>query len=238
MVAILRRNLPAERRQAARPTIPEWPEYPPATQVSLVGKRAFDIAGSLVLLTLLSPLLVLLIFTIPLDSPGPVYFKNKRRGLYGRTFELLKFRTMHREAHDHREQLIQSRDPQRLLFKMKRDPRVTRFGRLLRKYSLDELPQLINVLRGEMSLIGPRPLLKEDFESTAAPGPLFRQWVRDRHRLRPGITGLWQVKGRNDLSLEDAMVLDLQYVTHWSPRLDLVIFFKTPVVVLAGKGAY
>ncbi len=227
-----------ERRRAARPTLPEWPEPSRRTRYALAGKRLFDVLGAATLLAVCAPVFLLLAVGIPLDSPGPVFFRNKRRGLYGRTFTIFKFRTMEREAHHRREELVNSADPGRLLFKIKSDPRVTPLGHFLRKYSLDELPQLLNVLRGDMSLIGPRPLLKEDFESTGHPSPLFRRWVRDRHRLRPGITGLWQVSGRSDLSLEESMRLDLRYVTHWSPGLDLRILGRTPLAILQGRGAY
>lgn len=227
-----------ERRRIARPAIPPWPNYSRLTRIALVFKRAIDIVGGVTLLLLLSPLFLLFSIWIPLDSKGPVFFTHPRRGLYGRTFRIFKFRTMTRDAHQHREKLVNSREPRRLFFKMAKDSRVTEFGKMLRKYSLDELPQLFNVLRGEMSLIGPRPLLKEDFETADASNPLYRQWVRDRHRLRPGITGLWQVSGRSHLSMEESMHLDLTYVTQWSLWMDFVILCKTPKAVLVGEGAY
>jgi lipopolysaccharide/colanic/teichoic acid biosynthesis glycosyltransferase len=204
----------------------------------MLFKRCFDINVSLLLLILLSPLFLVLGLLIPLESRGPVFFHSLRIGLHGRTFRLFKFRTMARDAHVHRVRMINEKSSNRVVFKHKTDPRVTRLGRFLRKFSLDELPQLINVLRGDMSLIGPRPLLKEDFESDTGNSPVFQQWARDRHRLWPGLTGLWQVSGRSDLSLEESMYLDLHYVTHWSPRLELVIVLKTIPAVLAGRGAY
>ena len=227
-----------ERRRTARPTLPEWPGYSRTTKLWLHGKRGFDVASSTLLLLLCSPVFAVLCVVIPLTSSGPIFFRSKRRGLYGRSFEMLKFRTMVPQAHQLRECLVNSSAPDRVIFKLKQDPRITPLGRLLRKFSVDELPQLFNVLRGHMSLIGPRPLLKEDFESTANPSLLFRQWVRDRHGLRPGITGLWQVSGRSDLPLEQSMQLDLHYVTQWIPWLDIKIIFKTPLAILAGKGAY
>jgi len=217
---------------------PPAPEYSSSTRFFLVVKRAIDVVGSLALLIVFSPVFMILTLLIPLDSPGPVLYHSPRRGYWGRIFNVFKFRTMQRDAHARREELVNSEDPNRLLFKIKRDPRVTRLGKFLRQYSFDELPQLFNVLRGEMSLIGPRPLLKEDFEKASLPGPLYRQWVRDRHMLRPGLTGLWQVSGRTDLSLEDSMRLDLQYIERWSPWMDVKIILKTPKAVLEGKGAY
>jgi lipopolysaccharide/colanic/teichoic acid biosynthesis glycosyltransferase len=237
MSAAFPRPVSGEER-AAIPTIPEWPDYSPLTRAFLLAKRVFDIVGALGLLLVTAPIFLVLAVWIPLDSSGPVFFKNKRRGRHGRTFDVLKFRTMEKEAHAHREKLVNSQNGNRLLFKIKDDPRVTTLGQFLRKYSLDELPQLINVLRGEMSLIGPRPLLKEDFEGAMASDPLFRRWVRDRHQLRPGITGLWQVSGRNDLTFEVSMLLDLEYVTYWSPSMDFIILLRTPIAVLQGKGAY
>lgn len=227
-----------ERRQSVRPTLPEWPDYSAFTKRWLIVKRAFDVIGSSAMLLLLSPLLLAVSLAIKITSPGPVLFKSRRRGYYGRSFEVLKFRTMEHESHVRRQDLMGHDKPDRLLFKLKHDPRVTWLGKWLRKYSLDELPQLFNVLSGDMSLIGPRPLLKEDFEGAGTPSPLFRQWVRERHRLRPGITGLWQVSGRNDLNFEQSMEMDLRYVGGWSPKLDLMILLKTPLAVLAGKGAY
>jgi lipopolysaccharide/colanic/teichoic acid biosynthesis glycosyltransferase len=236
--AIRDRRMRVDRRGDLRPDLPPIPHITSRNRIYLLGKRAFDIAGSLILLTLTAPLLVLLALLIRLDSPGPVYFRSPRRGYYGRIFEVLKFRTMRADAHTYRETLVNSSSSDRLLFKIKRDPRVTRLGQFLRQYSLDELPQLINVLRGEMSLIGPRPLLKEDFEKASSSSLFFRQWVRDRHLMRPGITGLWQVSGRTDLPLDESMRLDLEYVQRWSPWMDLKILVLTPLTVLKGKGAY
>ncbi len=210
----------------------------PWLAAGLVAKRIFDFVGSALLLLLLSPLLILLMILIAIDSPGSPFFRHDRIGLHGRTFRIWKFRTMSDGAHGQRDQMLKSDHSRRLLFKNKRDPRVTRFGRFLRKFSLDELPQLINVMRGEMSLIGPRPLLKEDFQGPGMSHALYRLWVRDRHRLWPGITGLWQVSGRNELSFDESMGLDLHYVIHWSPWMDLVVLCKTLPAVFAGRGAY
>jgi lipopolysaccharide/colanic/teichoic acid biosynthesis glycosyltransferase len=205
---------------------------------ALIFKRIFDLVVSLALLAILSPLFLLILIGIPLDSPGSPIFRHKRVGMHGRVFRIYKFRTMTHHAHSVREQMVVVKDTERLFFKHKRDPRVTRFGRFLRKFSLDELPQLINVLKGDMSLIGPRPLLKEDFFEDAHPSPLFKVWVRDRHRLWPGITGLWQVSGRSDLSWEDSVRLDLYYVENWSLVGDMLILWKTFRAVVSSAGAY
>jgi lipopolysaccharide/colanic/teichoic acid biosynthesis glycosyltransferase len=170
---------------------------------------------------------------IRLDSPGAAWFRQTRVGRHGRPFTVHKLRTMHTDAdrvrtelHEHNES-----DPEGVLFKIKQDRRITRIGATLRKYSLDELPQLVNVLKGEMSLIGPRPALPDE---VAAYSPDLRR----RLVVRPGLTGLWQVSGRSDLSWEDTVRLDLQYVDNWSWGLDLVIAARTVGAVLAHKGAY
>jgi lipopolysaccharide/colanic/teichoic acid biosynthesis glycosyltransferase len=206
--------------------------------VMLAAKRAFDIVGSLFLLVLLSPIILLCLVLIPLDSPGNPIFSHERIGLHGRTFRILKFRTMRKDAHAHREHLGESQNNNRYFFKHYHDPRVTRLGQFLRKFSLDELPQLVNVLRGDMSLIGPRPLLKEDFVVLKTSDPLFVRWVRERHQLWPGLTGLWQVNGRSALPLERSMELDLAYIEKWSPKMDAEILLKTIPAILRGSGAY
>jgi lipopolysaccharide/colanic/teichoic acid biosynthesis glycosyltransferase len=210
----------------------------PWTRRALIFKRIFDVAASGILLACVSPLFFALMAAIPLTSPGWPFFTHERIGLHGRTFRIFKFRTMSRGAHAEREKMVGEKDPERLLFKRPDDPRVTAVGRFLRRYSLDELPQLINVLRGEMSLVGPRPLLKEDFEVAGEEGFLFREWVRERHRLLPGLTGLWQVSGRHELSFEDSVRRDLEYVKQWTVGMDLRILLRTLPVVLSGRGAY
>jgi exopolysaccharide biosynthesis polyprenyl glycosylphosphotransferase len=178
------------------------------------------------------PAMALIALAIRLDSPGPVLFRQKRVGARGEQFEMLKFRTMCVDAEARLAQLAGSADAgNSVLFKMKDDPRVTRVGRVLRRFSVDELPQLINVLRGEMSLVGPRPPLPREvagYESDA---------VR-RLRVRPGLTGLWQVSGRSDLSWDESLRLDLWYVDNWCLALDLQILARTARVVLRGTGAY
>ena len=189
------------------------------------------------LLTLLAvvvavPVLAVIALAIHLDSPGPVLFRQKRVGARGEEFEMLKFRTMCVDA-EAKLPMLQARADagNRVLFKMKDDPRVTRVGRLLRRFSLDELPQLINVIRGEMSLVGPRPPLMREVENYEADA------VR-RLRVKPGLTGLWQVSGRSDLSWDESLRLDLWYVDNWSLVLDLQILTRTVRAVLHGSGAY
>lgn len=200
---------------------------------ALVMKRAADVAGSLLLLVLLSPLLLCLAALIRLDSPGPVLFVQHRAGFGGRRFRMLKFRTMRQHADAEKDGLAhlnRSGDPR--LFKIPDDPRVTRFGAWLRRWSLDELPQLWNVLVGDMSLVGPRPFFERDLAD-----------YEDHHFLRlgakPGITGLWQVSGRSAIVLFDEVVrLDRQYIEQWSPWLDMWIIWRTIPAVLGRTGAY
>lgn len=185
--------------------------------------------GALILLT---PVIAATAIAVRLTSPGPVLFRQVRVGHGGREFQMLKFRTMVCDAEDQLEQLeTLNRHEGGTLFKLEADPRLTRVGRILRKYSLDELPQLVNVLRGEMSLVGPRPPLPRE----VANYPID---ANRRFCLRPGLTGLWQVSGRSDLDPEESMRLDILYVERWSPGLDARILARTPRAVLSGKGAY
>jgi exopolysaccharide biosynthesis polyprenyl glycosylphosphotransferase len=203
---------------------------------SRVLKRGFDIALSGLALALLSPLLALVALAIRIDSPGPAIFRQPRRGRGGSTFSIAKFRTMHVDAERRRLQdaeFVAQNEVDGPLFKIKtgRDPRLTRLGPLLRRTSLDELPQLWNVLRGDMSLVGPRPFVV--YEADQITG-----WGGRRLDMTPGITGLWQVLGRNDLPFEEMVKLDYLYVTNWSVWWDLKILFRTIPVVLTGRGAY
>ena len=194
------------------------------------AKRAFDIVGSLTLLAFSSPLWLWAALRIKLHDGGPVLFRQTRVGLDGRTFECLKFRTMVLGAEG---MLPSLQGPERahVLFKMQSDPRVTKVGRLLRRYSLDELPQLVNVLRGDMSLVGPRPPLPAEVQR-------YEALASRRLHVRPGLTGLWQISGRSDLSWDDTVRLDLYYVDNWSMVQDLVILLKTLSAVIAARGAY
>ncbi|WP_141578284.1 sugar transferase [Actinomadura sp. WMMA1423] len=182
-------------------------------------------------LVALSPALLLIAVLIKLSGEGPVLFRQTRVGRGGREFTLLKFRTMVADAEARRLELLSANDNDGVLFKIRQDPRVTRVGRRLRRYSLDELPQLINVLRGEMSLVGPRPPLPEEVAQYG--GDVYRRLV-----VKPGLTGLWQVSGRSDLSWEESVRLDLRYVDNWSLALDLQIMWKTWSAVFRGSGAY
>jgi exopolysaccharide biosynthesis polyprenyl glycosylphosphotransferase len=204
-------------------------------EISIVGMARFlkhceDFIVAVGALLVLSPLLLLTALAIKLESPGPVLFRQKRTGKNGRHFWMYKFRSMHQDAEARRAALAAANESDGPLFKMKNDPRVTRVGRIIRKLSIDELPQLINVLKGEMSLIGPRPLPAVD---VARPG----QWEGARFSATPGITGLWQVN-RVTHSSEEMLRWDLYYIENWSLWLDFQIFLKTIGVVLMGKGAY
>jgi lipopolysaccharide/colanic/teichoic acid biosynthesis glycosyltransferase len=193
-------------------------------------KRAIDVTGAAILIALLTPVLLTAAVAIRLDSRGPVLFRQRRTGRHGREFQVLKLRTMRVGSERQRQALAGSNETDGHLFKIREDPRVTNTGRWLRRYSLDELPQLFNVLTGQMSLVGPRPLPRED--------SAFTGHARQRLLVRPGLTGLWQISGRSDLSWDETLRLDLTYVETWSLRLDLLILARTPGVVLRGKGAY
>jgi len=201
------------------------------TEPQRVFKRLFDIFASATLLLLLAPLMLLIALLIKLESPGPVFFLQERIGEQGRRFKMIKFRSMYQDA-DRRWREVARRDEQgNLIHKSEDDPRVTRVGRRLRRTSLDELPQLINVLRGEMSLVGPRP----EMPYIAAE---YQPWQWQRFRVPPGITGWWQVNGRSDKPMHLHTEDDLYYIQNYSFWLDLRILFKTLIVVVQGRGAY
>lgn len=200
--------------------------------IDFLNKRIFDIIASSILLIILGLPMLAIAILIKLDSSGSVLYKQTRVGLKGRYFKVWKFRTMVENASQLQAQLEARNEVSGgVLFKIKDDPRITRVGKILRKYSLDELPQLFNVLRGEMSLVGPRPLPVRDVERFA-PEHYFR------HEVLPGITGLWQVSGRSDTDSENVFNLDFEYIQNWSLALDFKILFKTVGVVLNSKGAY
>ncbi len=198
----------------------------------LVVKRVIDVIVSAAMLALLSPLLLLIAALIRLDSPGPVLFRQVRMGLNRRRFEVLKFRTMTNEADSRQSALESMNEADGPVFKIKNDPRVTRFGAFLRHFSIDEFPQLINVLKGEMSLVGPRPLPLRDVAR------IDTQWHKRRFSVKPGLTCLWQVNGRSDVNFERWVRMDLEYIDTWSLKLDLKILLKTIPAVLRGSGAY
>ena len=193
-------------------------------------KRLFDIVSSAVALWLLLPLLVGVALLIKLTSRGPVFFKQTRVGLHGKPFNMLKFRSMVVNAEELKAKLEAQNEQTGPVFKMKNDPRITGIGRFIRKYSIDELPQLINVLRGDMSVVGPRPPLPTEVAK-------YEPWQRRRLSVRPGLTCIWQVSGRNQISFEEWMYLDMQYIDHWSLKNDLNLILKTVPVVLTGRGA-
>lgn len=206
---------------------------PPLGQASRVAKRALDIVGSGIALVLLSPVLLAIALAIKLTSRGPVFFRQVRAGRGGSTFKVFKFRTMYRDAEARKGDYKGANEAtDGVMFKIKEDPRITRVGGFLRRTSLDELPQLINVLRGEMSLVGPRPLILQEAEKAA------QSWHARRLDLRPGITGLWQVSGRSDLPFQEMVRFDYQYVSGWSIARDVEILLATIPVVLSGRGAY
>jgi exopolysaccharide biosynthesis polyprenyl glycosylphosphotransferase len=197
-----------------------------------VIKRLMDMVGSALLLLIGFPLMLCVALAVRLDSKGPVLFSQNRSGLRGRAFRMYKFRTMVTNAEQGRAELEDRNEMSGPVFKVKNDPRVTRVGAILRKLSLDELPQLWNVLRGEMSLVGPRPL---PLYETANFGDLTQ---RRRMSVRPGLTCLWQVRGRNKITdFKDWVILDLEYIDRWSLWLDFQILLRTVPVVLFGWGA-
>ncbi len=198
---------------------------------NLLLKRAFDIALSLAIGMAVLPLGLLIALAIRLDSPGPVLYRQTRIGKDGRPFEMYKFRSMVMDADERRQEVADLNEATGPLFKIRNDPRQTRVGRLLRRLSLDELPQLINVLRGEMSLVGPRPNLPEEVAQ-------YQDWHRKRLSVSPGITGLWQIRGRSDLTFDEMVLLDIYYAENWSLGLDLYILLSTVPKVLLGRGAY
>jgi exopolysaccharide biosynthesis polyprenyl glycosylphosphotransferase len=213
-------------------SVPLFELGPPVFEgVDFALKRTFDLLGATLLLVLLSPLLLAIVIAVRVSSRGPIVFRSTRRGIGQRPFRCLKFRTMHTNAEEQQAELDEFNEATGALFKIRRDPRLTRVGRVLRRFSLDELPQLVNVLRGEMSLVGPRPLPQRDYDK-------LEEWHRKRYLVLPGITGLWQVSGRSELDFDDLVHLDFIYLEHWSLALDLTILLKTIPAVLSRRGAY
>lgn len=193
----------------------------------------FDLVIAAALVIVLSPVFLLLAIAVKATSPGPVLFLQERVGLNGSTFRMIKFRSMVVDAESRIQEVSQldRAEGNDVLFKMRNDPRVTRVGSFMRRYSLDELPQLFNVLLGDMALVGPRPPLQREVER-------YDRHVHRRFLVKPGLTGLWQVSGRSDLSWENSVRLDLYYVENWSITGDLVILWRTLRAVIASKGAY
>jgi exopolysaccharide biosynthesis polyprenyl glycosylphosphotransferase len=194
-------------------------------------KRAFDFVGAGLLLLVLSPLLLLIALLIRITSPGPAIYRSRRPGIGGMPFNCLKFRTMYHDAEHRQADLEEMNEADGAIFKIREDPRLTPVGRLLRRFSLDELPQLFNVLTGGMSLVGPRPLPMRDYKR-------LDEWHRRRYLVLPGITGLWQVSGRSDLGFDELVRLDFLYIESWSVFQDLAILLKTVPAVIRRRGAY
>jgi exopolysaccharide biosynthesis polyprenyl glycosylphosphotransferase len=194
-------------------------------------KRTFDLVVSLAVLVIGSPVWLLIAASIKLNSPGPIFYRDRRIGLGEREFSMLKFRTMVAGAEEQQAALETANEAGGALFKIRDDPRVTRVGRLLRRYSIDEAPQVLNVLWGEMSLVGPRPLPVRDYDR-------LEEWHRKRYLVLPGMTGLWQISGRSTLTFDDLVRLDFYYLENWSVWLDITILAKTLPAVLSREGAY
>jgi exopolysaccharide biosynthesis polyprenyl glycosylphosphotransferase len=213
-------------------SVPLFELKPPVFEgVDYAMKRTFDIVGATLLLIGLSPVLFAIALSIKLTSRGPLVYRSIRPGIGGAPFACLKFRTMLRDADQRQADLEPLNEASGAIFKIRDDPRLTKVGRFLRRFSLDELPQLVNVMKGEMSLVGPRPLPMRDFER-------LDSWHKKRYLVLPGITGLWQVSGRSDLDFDDLVRLDFLYLERWSPFLDLTILVKTIPAVIARRGAY
>jgi exopolysaccharide biosynthesis polyprenyl glycosylphosphotransferase len=213
-------------------TVPLFELKPPVFEgFDYLLKRSFDTVVSLALLVALSPLLLVIAVAVSLSSRGPVFYRSIRPGIGGEPFACFKFRTMRSDADQMQADLESVNEASGALFKIRDDPRLTPVGRFLRRFSLDELPQLVNVLFGQMSLVGPRPLPQRDFDR-------LEDWHKKRYLVLPGVTGLWQISGRSDLDFDDLVRLDFLYLERWSVWLDLTILLKTVPAVLARRGAY
>jgi exopolysaccharide biosynthesis polyprenyl glycosylphosphotransferase len=213
-------------------SVPLFKLRPPVFEgIDYALKRTFDLVISVVLLLLLSPVLLAIVVAVKLTSSGPVIYRSVRPGMAGRAFDCFKFRTMREHSEQIQSELESLNEQTGALFKIRRDPRLTALGRFLRRFSLDELPQLVNVVRGEMSLVGPRPLPMRDFNR-------LEDWHKKRYLVLPGITGLWQVSGRSELDFDDLVRLDFLYLERWSIMLDLSILLKTIPAVLSRRGAF
>jgi exopolysaccharide biosynthesis polyprenyl glycosylphosphotransferase len=202
----------------------------PVDASALMIKRAADILLSLFFLVVTAPLMLIIALAVRLSSPGPVLFRQVRCGLNGRRFTLYKFRSMYRDAEEKKAEVAHLNVMDGPVFKVRDDPRATPVGKIIRAYSLDELPQLFNVLIGDMSFVGPRPPIPEEVSQ-------YQRWQRRRLSMKPGLTCLWQVSGRSDVDFETWMKMDLEYIDSWSLGLDVRIFLKTIPTVLSRKGA-
>ena len=203
----------------------------PSDHFALKVKNTFSVLAAFFILFIWSPIMFAIALVIKATSKGPVFFKQKRVGLRGRTFNMFKFRTMVENAEELKTQLLVANEADGPVFKIKNDPRITKIGKLLRKTGLDELPQFINVLIGDMSLVGPRPPIPSEVKQ-------YKRWQRRRLSMKPGITCTWQINpDRNNISFDEWMKMDLQYIDNWSNKLDMVLFFKTISTVLKGSGS-
>jgi exopolysaccharide biosynthesis polyprenyl glycosylphosphotransferase len=213
-------------------SVPLFELRPPVFEgFDYVLKRSFDVVGSLLILFVLSPLLIACALIVKITSRGPVLYRSIRPGIGGVPFACFKFRTMYHDADERQADLESLNEASGALFKIRNDPRMTPIGRVMRRYSIDELPQLLNVVIGQMSLVGPRPLPQRDYER-------LEDWHKKRYLVLPGITGLWQVSGRADLDFDDLVRLDFLYLERWSVFLDLSILVKTVPAVLSRRGAF
>jgi exopolysaccharide biosynthesis polyprenyl glycosylphosphotransferase len=206
-------------------------DHPQLSGFRLLLKGLFDRCAAAAALIMLAPVMTVLAVTIRLHDRGPAFFSQLRVGKDGHAFRMYKFRTMVVDAEKRKDELRATNDSDGVLFKLRKDPRVTPVGAHLRRWSVDELPQLFNVFLGHMSLVGPRPALPDEAEK-------YAEHVRRRLVVKPGLTGLWQVSGRSDLTWDESVRLDLRYVENWSFALDLQILWKTIAVLLWGSGAY
>ena len=207
------------------------PRYTRHGRIARGSKRLMDLTGASVVTVVLSPILLVISILIKLDSKGSVFYKQERMGKNHQSFMMYKFRSMHIDADSQREELSLHNETTGPIFKIKRDPRITRVGRIIRRLSIDELPQLINVFRGEMSLVGPRPLPVMEARKCLGTADM-------RHLVQPGITGLWQILGRSDIPYEEMVQLDYLYVTNWTPRWDFKIMVRTLIAIVRKRGAY
>jgi exopolysaccharide biosynthesis polyprenyl glycosylphosphotransferase len=213
-------------------TVPLFELKPPVSEgLDFAIKRTFDLVVSTLILVVLSPLLLMIAAAVRFTSAGPVVYRSRRPGVGGVPFDCLKFRTMYADADHRQSELEELNEAGGAIFKMRDDPRVTPIGRMLRRLSLDELLQLVNVLRGEMSLVGPRPLPQRDYDR-------LEEWHKKRYLVLPGVTGLWQVSGRSDLDFDDMVRLDFLYLERWSVSLDMSILVKTIPAVFGRRGAF
>lgn len=213
-------------------SVPLFELKPPVFDgVDFALKRTFDFVGASALLILMSPVLLTTALAVKLSSRGPIFYRSRRPGIGGQPFGCLKFRTMHVDAERRQRELERMNEASGPLFKIRRDPRLTPVGGFLRRFSIDELPQLFNVLRGQMSLVGPRPLPQRDYD-------MLKDWHRKRYLVLPGITGLWQVSGRAELDFDELVRLDFLYLERWSVFLDFSILLKTVPAVLSRRGAF